>query len=87
LLFIKLKKMQPKEKSIFVLKRYIAICNGFNLQYVEDTPIEQLKKDLYNTQWWFPMLCAREQCNEMIAECEGNRRKFWVNVLQEVNAI
>lgn len=58
--------MKHKDYAIKLVKNYITICNSFNEDYVLETNIEDLKKQLFNNQWFIPKKCALKSCEELI---------------------
>ena len=50
--------MTPKEKAEQLVKNYISTCKTWNAVYVNSKTIEDLKKELFQLEWFIPKQCA-----------------------------
>lgn len=76
-----------KEKAIELVKKYIHICERWNENYVNSKSIDELKKELFQLQWFIPKECALNTVNEMIDCCPDSMQGFWIDVRREINAL
>lgn len=76
--------MTPKEKAEDLFKKYISICERWNIDYVNSKTIEELKKELFQLQWFIPKQCALIAVDEILNLLPLANRDFWENVKQEI---
>jgi len=87
--------MKPKEKAEEIFKNYVIIHNRWvKNEYTMSKSIEQLKKELFNNQWFAPKEMALLTVNEIIdviefmAESdEPNKLPFWLDVRHELTKL
>jgi hypothetical protein len=86
--------MTPKEKAEDLFKKYISICERWNIDYVNSKTIEELKKELFQLQWFIPKQCALIAVDEILdelLECGEvwmkSRIKYWQEVKQEIEKL
>jgi hypothetical protein len=79
--------MTPKEKAKELFKKYISICERWNIDYVNSKTIEELKKELFQLQWFIPKQCALIAVNEILNLLPLANRDFWEEVKQEIEIL
>ena len=87
--------MTPKEKAEELVKIYISTCQRWNIEYVNSKNIKELKKDLFQLEWFIPKNCLLIAVNEIIKETklhdktiyQHGRTAYWQEVKQEIEKI
>lgn len=86
--------MTPKEKAKELVKIYISTCQSWNIDYVNSKTIEDLKKELFQLEWFIPKECALIAVNEVLKSYLKNQffdtfdeYKYWQLVKQEIEKL
>jgi phenylalanyl-tRNA synthetase beta subunit len=84
--------MTPKEKAKALVKNYISICERWNIDYVNSKTIEELKKELFQLQWFIPKQCALIAVDEIINSVGDEHvsdifNEYWDEVKQEIELL
>jgi hypothetical protein len=82
--------MTPKEKAKALVKNYISICERWNIDYVNSKTIEELKKELFQLQWFIPKQCALIAVDEIIKALSEDINplvNYWYEIKQEIEKL
>ncbi len=86
--------MIAKEKAIELIKIYVSICKGWNIDYLKSKEIKELKDELFNNEWFIPKECALIAVDKIIniIDSEGYdeedfKYNYWKEVKQELKKL
>jgi len=87
--------MTAKQKSEELIKKYISTYKRWDIEYLNLKNIKELKKELFQLEWFIPKECALIAVNEIInnsiewlgCKYQDEEIKYWQEVKQEIEKL
>lgn len=83
--------MTAKQKSEELIKKYISTYKRWDIEYLNLKNIKELKKELFQLEWFIPKECALIAIEELIYETQFEvpniRQRYWQEVKQEIEKL